>query len=581
MKNVNAFAEQFFVDANIVEALLELKPMTASGKTFKINSLTAIKESKLDLSFVAMLLVESSKVQHDIAVDAFNKSIMSVYEDNKNAVKIGFLYEQLKNSTMPIDQVLNESIDNIITEGEDAITYSVLSGALSQHKARYADLMLIEQLAINSRIENAQAVVTEKYEIYNPVSYVEINENGAHVRINDDIFCINENSISITNAPSQKFIAMSDIAKGVTFNEDKVTMRNVVGTFIISEDAIEQLNEDNTTTEVNIDEMLNETSHKTRTGLITEEDARQIDNIIAISENFENFAVLSNITVAKNNTTNETGFVAKQGNTYYSAILESTKNLRSFKSFDNILEAIESLKASINVDVQGFFEDEIIRHNSINEADAQYKTYVNSQINAFELRLDKVNTQLSQLNEGSEAYDTYKDIYIEISEKLVDLNKSFERGLVNEGDKEEYSKFFNDAVIKFGGKDGADSVPADKKKEFFKYIDDNWESDTEKAANESNEWGTSNITDDNELIKLIAKGAKYSKTFASKVVDMLKKDVDTKLVLATEAINESSWGKQEITDDNELIKAVERIIKKGSDAGSKLIKMLKKEKVVA
>ena len=46
------------------------------------------------------------------------------------------------------------------------------------------------------------------------------------------------------------------------------------------------------------------------------------------------------------------------------------------------------------------------------------------------------------------------------------------------GDKEEYQKFFNAALKKFGVSE-PDELPDDKKKAFYNYVDANWEGDNE------------------------------------------------------------------------------------------------------
>lgn len=48
------------------------------------------------------------------------------------------------------------------------------------------------------------------------------------------------------------------------------------------------------------------------------------------------------------------------------------------------------------------------------------------------------------------------------------------------GDKEEYEKFFQAALKKFGVESPAELDDA-KKKEFFNYVDANWKGDNEKA----------------------------------------------------------------------------------------------------
>ena len=61
------------------------------------------------------------------------------------------------------------------------------------------------------------------------------------------------------------------------------------------------------------------------------------------------------------------------------------------------------------------------------------------------------------------------------------LGRYYEVGeAVNEetGDKEEYQKFFRAALKKFGVSE-PDKLPDDKKKEFYNYVDKNWQGDNE------------------------------------------------------------------------------------------------------
>ena len=63
----------------------------------------------------------------------------------------------------------------------------------------------------------------------------------------------------------------------------------------------------------------------------------------------------------------------------------------------------------------------------------------------------------------------------EVQKKLKEKNVSEE-----EGDKDEYMKFFSDTLKKFGVKSPAELSDEDKKK-FFNQIDKGWKGDNEKA----------------------------------------------------------------------------------------------------
>ena len=79
------------------------------------------------------------------------------------------------------------------------------------------------------------------------------------------------------------------------------------------------------------------------------------------------------------------------------------------------------------------------------------------------------------------------DREIEKEKKKLGIKDEFDAKLqgmaeaVTEGDKEEYRKFFNAALKKFGVKSPADFKDDAKKKEFFNYIDKNFKGDHEEG----------------------------------------------------------------------------------------------------
>ena len=79
------------------------------------------------------------------------------------------------------------------------------------------------------------------------------------------------------------------------------------------------------------------------------------------------------------------------------------------------------------------------------------------------------------------------DREIEKEKKRLGIKDEFDAQLqgmaeaVTEGDKEDYTKFFNAALKKFGVKSPADFKDVAKKKEFFNYVDKNYKGDHEES----------------------------------------------------------------------------------------------------
>ena len=90
----------------------------------------------------------------------------------------------------------------------------------------------------------------------------------------------------------------------------------------------------------------------------------------------------------------------------------------------------------------------------------------------------------------TEAYEIGTDEYRKYLERITPGETIEEK----KGDKEEYQKFFNSALKKFGVKSPSE-LEGDKKKEFFDYVDKNWTGDTEEALEFAKESKVSSIID--------------------------------------------------------------------------------------
>jgi len=80
-----------------------------------------------------------------------------------------------------------------------------------------------------------------------------------------------------------------------------------------------------------------------------------------------------------------------------------------------------------------------------------------------------------------------------VMKPITDKEKLFPKTEAS-GDKEEYQKFFNAAMKKFGVKSPAE-LKGDKELEFYDYIDKNWKGDHEESVELALEFGTPNMSD--------------------------------------------------------------------------------------
>ena len=93
------------------------------------------------------------------------------------------------------------------------------------------------------------------------------------------------------------------------------------------------------------------------------------------------------------------------------------------------------------------------------------------------------------------------------------------------GDKEEYTKFFNAALKKFGVKSPADFKDDAKKKEFFNYVDKNYKGDHEEELDKEDKPTVKKVID--KLKKASKAHADQSKSLEKDLQDDVDKTIDT------------------------------------------------------
>ena len=123
------------------------------------------------------------------------------------------------------------------------------------------------------------------------------------------------------------------------------------------------------------------------------------------------------------------------------------------------------------------------------------------------------------------------DREIEKEKKRLGIKDEFDAQLqgmaeaVTEGDKEEYTKFFNAALKKFGVKSPADFKDDAKKKEFFNYVDKNYKGDHEEELDKEDKPTVQKVV---KMLKKASKAhADQSKSLEKDLQDDVDKTIDT------------------------------------------------------
>ena len=451
MQNVNKFVDKFIGDIKLTESLINLKPTTSSGSLFKINTLNHIKENALSIKFVVGLVMEGVKCD-DIVVKQLMTTLTESINNKINAVTIAHLCESLSNRDNAIANTTVNAIDSVILESEIAIGVSVLSGELSKFKNNYVDLRNIESKVIQENAKTMNKVETNDFALYSPMSYV-TEMNGANiVRVENSIFAITENDIIQTNSPSELFIALSESAKAIQFDVESGigSLETALGKLIIENKTLKR-DVDGVVSVVENASIINEYASAVANHQIQKTELNKLDCVIAVVENIDDYKVLKNFKVVKNNLTRDIGVIIEHSNVIYCGVLESNRSMKSFSRYTTIVEAITYLKNTIGVDATPMYEDSINAEREFCENKKEKLQKIDNQINTLNDRRNIIAESLKTTTDGSEANEKYNQLDITVSEAIVKLTKERKviESMVNEGKKADKPKYKEGVVISY------------------------------------------------------------------------------------------------------------------------------------
>jgi ribosomal protein S21 len=156
------------------------------------------------------------------------------------------------------------------------------------------------------------------------------------------------------------------------------------------------------------------------------------------------------------------------------------------ESFDSIKGLVETANKLTLTETEDWFDKVTV---------SRHMKRMNESFKVFEKTISEVNTLQQRLESSYEEIGEVLNKYYKIQDNGTKLSEAIKNGnttmklmdLLKE--ETEYQKFFKSALDKFGAK-SPNELEGDKKKEFFDYVDTNWdagenETDVDESATES------------------------------------------------------------------------------------------------
>lgn len=156
---------------------------------------------------------------------------------------------------------------------------------------------------------------------------------------------------------------------------------------------------------------------------VNESEMIKLDNLIAISSDHENFKLLENFKVIKNNLTKEVAMIAENNGVVIATILESTRTFKQFHTLKTITEAVAFVKNTIGVDASLVFESEMEDESETKKKKDDAVAEMDKELEELESKKEEIGEAISRVEEGSDAYERYIKLDMLISEKMVEVAK--------------------------------------------------------------------------------------------------------------------------------------------------------------
>lgn len=439
MENTQLFKQELFEKLKFATVFENFSPLSTQGINLQNRVVSALKNDSntFSLRFAGSILDETARVANfDAAAKEISEGFGKIVESVVFKYNIALLSETLEAglSKDQVQEMLVKECEALLTESEETVLANIQNGRLAVYEGTSKAVKAIVSQA-KSRIvlnESAETKVND-VKVYSPVSYVEIHEDAAFMRVAHHIFAVSDAGIKQAAAPSRAFLELTNLVEKLNFVEasDGFVIENSnLGKIELTDGKIFKQDETGVFEELSISNFAKNASVvasvKANGNKLDKTVARNImesaDGVIAVANNYKNIYKLDNFIVIENARVNEAMLLCTHKNRIFAGVLESSRKPKEFLSFARISEALNYVKENSGVDLSTRFEEELVLENSANAEKTIQITKQNNLLGTLTDKLGNVNEELQLVEAGSPAHESLLKLQGQVKGIMVEEN---------------------------------------------------------------------------------------------------------------------------------------------------------------
>jgi len=381
---------KFLKDTNIPAIIDECVATSTYGRNFITNWRSYLLTNALSALDIDSFIKESKKYLLDSGVNTCVKEITNIIKEHEYAYSLQLIIEGLNNNANFITKNAIKQVLPLLEMEECDIQNTIRTGGM-KHVIHVPEFRRVSESLFRSQVRLAKE--TPHFTIINPMSYIETLNEKTYFVLGNEIYemdiatatnrVCNRNEISIL---SPNFFQLNEALSTFSVNENGEfkthDFRGVEWTINEKNSCIET-KKDGSEKHYTIEEFVDYAGLLTKSAGYNNQFAvsNYYNNVKMVSENFDGFVYLDNISTYK--TAVGLYSIIKEGDNSAQLVTHMSQyTTPRIDKFENITEAITSLKKISGIDVANIYEDAI--SNDLKVANENEKALIESVIKESE-----------------------------------------------------------------------------------------------------------------------------------------------------------------------------------------------------
>lgn len=381
--------------------LAEQECSTATGRELMARYQAYLMNNAESVNLVNNFIKEAKNCLYDKGIQAAVNEIGNYLSENKVSWQLATVVENIENDNHTwnfLNKGAVNQVRSLLEMNEEDVVKYIKAGVLK-------NCMFVESIRNVVKSVFNDRPIREQYSNYSathPFSLMESNNGTNYICICNKVYKMdNEKNISEAsiNEVSTGFKMMMSFINSnkMQFENDSLIYNAGAVKYIISESGkVVKETVDGKKTELTVEQFRDNanTVLKSNFSMNRNQLAGELEMVAQISENFDNFFILDNVSVISSR--NEQFVVIESNTNSTNAIVESINSVHPFRIEGNIMECVSYVKKRCNIDLTEKYQDGIRQVVENEEHETKMKMEMEITESAVEDRRKKINEMIER-----------------------------------------------------------------------------------------------------------------------------------------------------------------------------------------